>query len=96
MRAYESTARATSQQGQGARGESPDISKISRSADIHDVDVQRIQPVSDGINVEITKQSFDNVLKWLFSLQNDDGMTISQARIMRLGSGLVDARVVVR
>ncbi len=97
MKAYESTARSSSQQGQGtSNGGSVELSTISRSADLHDVDLQRIQPVSDGINIEITRQQFDSVLKWLFSLQNDEGVTISQARIMRQGSGLVDARVVVR
>lgn len=96
MRAYESSARSSSQQGQGSTGDAPDISTISRSADLHELDLQRIQPISDGINVEITRQSFDNILGWLFSLQNDEGYTISQARIMRLGSGLVDARVVIR
>lgn len=97
MKAYESTARSSSQQGQGTNnGGSVELSTISRSADLHDVDLQRIQPVSDGINIEITRQQFDSVLKWLFSLQNDEGVTISQARIMRQGSGLVDARVVVR
>ncbi|MCY3884988.1 MAG: type II secretion system protein GspM [Gammaproteobacteria bacterium] len=96
MRAYESTARTSSQQGLETNGNRPDIPRISRSAELHDVDLQRLQPISDGINVEITKQQFDSVLKWLFSLQNDEGYTISQARIMRLGSGLVDARVVIR
>lgn len=97
MKAYESTARSSNQQGQGTSGgENVELSTISRSADLHDVDLQRIQPVSDGINIEITRQQFDSVLRWLFSLQNDEGVTISQARIMRLGSGLVDARVVVR
>ena len=97
MKAYESTARTSSQQGQGSGGGgSVELSTISRSADLHDVDLQRIQPISDGINIEITRQQFDSVLRWLFSLQNDEGVTISQARIMRLGSGLVDARVVVR
>ncbi len=97
MKAYESTARSSSQQGQGtSTGGSVELSTISRSADLHDVDLQRIQPVSDGINIEITRQQFDSVLKWLFSLQNDEGVTISQARIMRQGAGLVDARVVVR
>lgn len=97
MKAYESTARSSSQQGQGtSSGGNVELSTISRSADLHDVDLQRIQPISDGINIEITKQQFDSVLKWLFSLQNDEGVTISQARIMRQGSGLVDARVVVR
>lgn len=97
MKAYESTARSSSQQGQGtSTGGSVELSTISRSADLHDVDLQRIQPISDGINIEITRQQFDSVLKWLFSLQNDEGVTISQARIMRQGAGLVDARVVVR
>lgn len=96
MRAYESSARTSNQQDSGDGSSPPILSIISKSADLHDVDIQRIQPISDGINVEITRQSFDNVLEWLFSLQNDDGYTISQARVMRLGSGLVDARVVVR
>lgn len=96
MKAYETTARTAGQQGQDPSEGGIVLSKISRSADLHEVELQRIQPVSEGINIELSRQSFDSVLRWLFSLQSDEGATISQVRVMRHGSGLVDARVVVR
>ncbi len=97
MRAFEESARAKGQSEQSGSGSGDiELASISRSASLHDISLQRIQPVTDGVTIEITREEFDGVIGWLFSLQNDEGMNVSQARILRLGAGLVDARIVVQ
>ncbi len=99
MQAYEASARTAEQSSQntGTGGEIQ-LSRLSQSAELHDIEFQRIQPLGDGVNIEIARQSFDSVVSWMFSLQESEGVTITQARITRLreSPGLVEARLVVR
>ena len=74
------TERLAVQQGQGdAVGMSP----ISRMATLHNVNVKTIQDGRDGTVVTTEQQSFENAIRWLFSLQNELGLQMSQVRIWR-------------
>ena len=98
MKAYEDAARSAvqSSEASGARGGDVQLSTLYESAQLHDVEIQRATPSGQNVNIEVTQQSFDSVLSWIFSLQNDEGIAINQVRINRLGSGMVDVRLVVR
>ncbi len=99
MQAYEDSARSAEHSSQiASSGGEIQLSTLSQSADLHDIELQRIQPLGDGVNIEITRQSFDSVVSWMFSLQESEGIVITQARITRLreSPGLVEVRLVVR
>ena len=97
MQAFETTARNRNDSRQEtSQGDGVQLAVISQSAETHNIALQRIQPVSDGVTIEITRQSFDDVLQWLFAIQANEGVTISQARMIRVSPSLVDARIVAR
>ena len=99
MQAYEASARSAEQASQNTNpGGEIQITTLSQSADLHDIELQRIQPLGESVNIEITRQPFDSVVSWMFSLQESEGIVITQARITRLreSPGLVEVRLVVR
>lgn len=74
------TERLAVQQGQG---DEVGMSPISRSANLHDVVVKTIQDGNGGTVVTTEGQSFENVVRWMFSLQSELGLQMTQVRMWR-------------
>lgn len=92
----QATERLAVQQGQG---DEVGMSPISRSANLHDVVVKTIQDGNGGTVVTTEGQSFENVVRWLFSLQNELGLQMTQVRMWRTDAevpSVVDLQFTVR
>lgn len=88
----------SSTKGQGSRGRSllSVVDESLRHANLNK-SVKRIEPVGDGqINVRFESALFDNLIIWLGSLANDQGIATSTITVVqRSESGLVDAQMVL-
>lgn len=78
MRANEDRARsvARSSQGGGGGGRSL-LPAITRSAQSQGIQINRLQPEANGVvSVSIQGQPFNEVLRWLHQLQENNGVTV--------------------
>ena len=94
MRANEAVARAGVASG-GANSE-VQLTTVSRTAGLFDVPLNRVQPIAEGVSVNVTNQNFKNVMGWIFELQNSHGINVAHMRMNRTDSGRLDADIVFR
>ena len=74
-----------------------DWSPIYRNAELHQISIQRIQPGSDGAAIELEAQAFQDVLNWIFALQEDAGLRIEQVRLTKTDEpGMVTTSLVIQ
>lgn len=94
MRANETVARARVQSN--SADSEAQLTTISRTAGIFNVPLNRVQPIAEGVSVNVSNQKFNDVISWIFALQNDHGISVIHMRMSRTGSGTVDADIVFR
>ena len=74
-----------------------DWSPIYRNAGLHNVTIQRIQPGSDGASIELEEHAFNDVINWIFALQDDAGLHIEQVRLTKTDEpGMVTSTLVIQ
>ena len=75
--AAKQAARSNSQAGQSGRALIP---VITRAADAHNLRLNRLQPESNGvISVVLQQQSFNQIIKWVSQLNENNGVSIERA-----------------
>lgn len=70
---------------------------VSRTAEQAGLKLTRFQPESNGVSVVLQKQAFNDVLRWLNLLENDEQVLVVQASVDADSlSGRVNARFSLR
>lgn len=72
------------------------LTVISRSAELHNVTIKRMQPGDNRINVELSGQEYLAVIRWLIALETDHGLRLVDVRLEKTGEGIVDSRLTLR
>jgi len=96
VRANESRARELAGAGGGrGTGPRPLLQIITRSAQTQGVQVNRLQPEGNGaIAVSIQGQPFNELLRWLHSLEENNGVAVLRLAVdADDGPGLVNAQI---
>lgn len=95
MRANESRARALAAEGTGAGGRRSLLPVITRAAQAQGIQVNRLQPESGGVvSVSIQTQPFNDVLQWLYQLEENNGVTVLRlAADAQSQPGIVNAQI---
>jgi general secretion pathway protein M len=77
IRANEERARALARSGQGRGGERELTRVLTGSAQAQGIQINRLQPESNGVvSVSIQGQAFNDVLRWLHQLEENNGVTV--------------------
>ena len=94
----ESRARASAVDTDAPRAASEGLLTIvSRTAEQSGLKLTRFQPESNGVSVVLQKQSFNDVLRWLYLLENNEQVLVVQASVdADTLSGRVNARFSLR
>lgn len=79
----------------GARDQE-DWRPIYRIASLHNIDIKRIEPGSNGAAIDLEPQAFQDVLNWIFALQEDAGMRIAEVRLTEVDLGMVNTNLVIQ
>ena len=77
----------------GANRSDRELSVVSRSAKLQNVSIKRLQPDSDRITVELSRQLADDVFRWLSILEREHAFVVENFRMDRVGTGLIDMRL---
>lgn len=96
VRANESRARAVARSGTAASGgERSLLPVITRSAQAQGIEVNRLQPESNGVvSVSIQGQPFNDLLEWLHQLEENNGVTILRLAVdAEERPGMVNAQI---
>ncbi|MEQ8783471.1 MAG: type II secretion system protein M [Roseibium album] len=95
MRANEARARDLARGGTPRGGQRSLLPVITRSAQAQGIQVNRVQPESNGIiSVAIQAQPFNELLAWLNALQENNGVTILRVAVDAEGTpGVVNAQI---
>jgi general secretion pathway protein M len=96
VRANESRARALAESGGGrGTGARPLLQIITRSAQAQGIQVNRLQPEGNGaIAVSIQGQPFNELLRWLHSLEENNGVAVLRLAVDADDrAGLVNAQI---
>ena len=81
LRANEQRARALSRSAAAGDGRSL-LPVITRSAQSQNIQVNRLQPEASGIvSVSIQDQPFNDLLRWLHSLQENNGVSVRRMAV---------------
>ena len=96
--ANESRARSTAGDADAPRAAAEGLLTIvSRTAEQSGLKLTRFQPESNGVSVVLQKQSFNDVLRWLDLLENNEQVLVVQASVdAHTLSGRVNARFSLR
>lgn len=95
IRANEERARAVARAGAGGGGERSLLPVITRSAQAQGIQVNRLQPEANGVvAVSIQGQPFNDLLRWLHQLQENNGVSVLRLAVDAEGrSGIVNAQI---
>lgn len=95
LRANEARARSLAQGGAGRGGQRSLLPVITRSAQVQGIQVNRVQPESNGaVSVAIQGQPFNDLLAWLHALQENNGVTVLRLAVDAEGTpGIVNAQI---
>jgi general secretion pathway protein M len=96
MQANEPRGRALASGGAGSGQDQRSLLPvITRSAQAQGIQVNRLQPESNGvISVAIQAQPFDNLLQWLNQLEENNGVSVLRMAVDAEGrSGIVNAQI---
>ncbi len=95
MHQNETAARGRLDAGEEIEGVS--IAKLSTSARQFGFSLQRIQSMpSGGVSVQLQRQPFNAVLRWLEFLNGEYGYRVVNASLNSYAEGLVDARITIQ
>jgi len=95
MRANESRAREIARAGSAQAGERSLIPVITRSAEVQGLQLTRLQPEASGaVSVVLQGQSFNDVVRWLQQLEENNGVTVMRVAFdADTQPGLVNAQI---
>ena len=80
-----------------AENEEVSIAKLSTSARQFGFSLQRIQSMpSGGVSIQLQRQPFNPVLRWLEFLDGEYGYRVVNASLNSYAEGLVDARITIQ
>lgn len=79
----------------GARDQE-DWRPIYRIASLHNIEIKRIEPSANGAAIDLETQAFQDVLNWIFALQEDAGMRIEEVRLSEVDFGIVNTTLVIQ
>ncbi|MEM7217556.1 MAG: type II secretion system protein M [Pseudomonadota bacterium] len=83
--------------GAAQAGEGGLLTVVSRTVEQAGLKLSRIQPERDGVSVVLQKQAFNDVLRWLDTLEEREGILVVQASVDADAlSGRVNARFSLR
>ena len=81
----------------GTENEEVSIAKLSTSARQFGFSLQRIQSMpSGGVSIQLQRQPFNPVLRWLEFLNGEYGYRVVNASLNSYAEGLVDARITIQ
>ena len=95
LESNEQRARATAKQGSPATTGRKLIPIITRTADAQGLQVNRLQPETNGVvSVVLQAQPFNDVISWLAQLKENNGVTVLRASVDSQGMpGYVNVQV---
>jgi general secretion pathway protein M len=95
MRANEARAREIAQSGPAGGGARQITQVITRSAEVQQLQIARLQPEDSGaVSVVLQSQPFNQVVRWLHQLQQNNGVTVARASFdAETEPGLVSAQI---
>lgn len=73
-----------------------DWTPIYRNAELHNIEIQRITPSAEGAAIDLQPQAFQDVLNWIFALQEDAGLSIAEVRLNEVDPGVVSTSLVIQ
>ena len=81
----------------GESGEEVNIAKLATSARQFGFSLQRIQSMpSGGVSVQLQRQAFNAVVRWLDFLNKEHGYRVVNASLNSYAEGIVDARITIQ
>ena len=72
------------------------LSLLSSTSRLHNIKVQRMQPLDNQVTVEISRQPYDSLIGWLVALETEHGFKMIDARIDKAADGVVDGRITLQ
>ncbi len=96
MKANEERARAVARSAKGKSGGGRSLMPIiTRSAQAQGIQVNRLQPESNGVvSVSIQGQPFNDVLRWLHQLEENNGVSVLRLSVDAQDQpGIVNAQI---
>lgn len=72
------------------------IRTLTRTAESFQITLNRQQPSSSGVSVEIRDHEFSNVVRWIDVLYRTHGIRVFSGTITGKEPGLIDARLLLR
>lgn len=72
------------------------IRTLTRTAESFQITLNRQQPSSSGVSVEIRDHEFSNVVRWINVLYKTHGIRVFSGTITGKEPGLIDARLLLR
>ena len=94
---HQNETAARGRRNSGAESEEVSIAKLSTSARQFGFSLQRIQSMpSGGVSIQLQRQPFNVVLRWLEFLNGEHGYRVVNASLNSYAEGLVDARITIQ
>ncbi|MEQ8484102.1 MAG: type II secretion system protein M [Pseudomonadales bacterium] len=95
LRANEARARAVAGSGAGGGGQRALLPVVTRTAEAQGISLNRFQPESSGaISVSVQAQPFNDLLRWLAQLEENNGVSVQRLTVDAEGRpGMVNAQV---
>jgi general secretion pathway protein M len=95
MRANEARARELARAGNAQGGERSLIPLITRSAELQNLQLTRLQPEANGaVSVVLQSQPFNEVVRWLHQLEQNNGIMVSRVSFdAQTEPGFVNAQI---
>ena len=69
---------------------------IYRNAELHDIEIRSIERGNDGATIYIEAHPFQDILNWIFSLQDEAGMRVQQVNFNESDPGTVTTNLVLQ
>ena len=82
--------------GMRRAGPDADWRPIYRNAELHNIEIRSIEQGSDGASIFIEAHPFQDILNWIFSLQEDAGMRVQRVNFNNSDPGIVTTNLVLQ
>ncbi|MCY3540603.1 MAG: type II secretion system protein M [Gammaproteobacteria bacterium] len=82
--------------GMRRAGTQGDWRPIYRNAELHNIEIRSIERGSDGATIYIEAHPFQDILNWIFSLQDEAGMRVQQVNFNESDPGTVTTNLVLQ
>lgn len=77
-------------------GTQGDWRPIYRNAELHNIEIRSIEQGSEGATIYIEAHPFQDILKWIFSIQEDAGMRVQHVNFNESDPGIVSTNLVLQ